>query len=158
MKGQESVYGILASYAYNVGDWNDGRAGTNYTLTCYWNNETDPKCNPQPWQIGHKRTAIKRASEKINFIESNDWWGKWADGANYVQGWDILGQALSNPDYADIGMYGATLYRHNEGAIFAFYDGHVEHLPKEKAFIDTDGNLENGDTDDATGMWYVLPP
>jgi prepilin-type processing-associated H-X9-DG protein len=167
-KGQVSRYKTLVGYGYNISDWNGGPAEQD--ITCYWDSEDGggvPQCDPQPWLIGHKRTAIPRASEKINFTEGNDWWASWENGANYVQGWDELGQAPpfhdDLPNYGDGsdmygGMWGATLYRHNEGCNLAFYDGHVECLPKEKVFIDTDGNLENNDTGDATGMWFVLPP
>jgi prepilin-type processing-associated H-X9-DG protein len=157
-----SRYGVLSSYAYNISDWNGGPAEQD--IQCYWDSEDGggvPQCTPQPWLIGHKRTAIPRASEKINFTEGNDWWASWENGANYVQGWDVLGQALSHskdlPNYAeDVTMWGATLYRHNEGCNLAFYDGHVEYMSKEKIFIDEDGDLTDADDEDATGMWFVL--
>jgi len=132
--GQVSVYDVLCSYAYNVTDWIA-------ELNDYWNGT----CT-SPWQIGHKRTAIPRASGKINFADSTDWWCIWW-GADYEDGWDIVGHG-SWEDYGNVGIYGPVLYRHSEGANFAFYDGHVEHLPKEEAYIN-----ENGQ--DATGMWYV---
>ncbi len=155
-KGQRSIYNFLVSYAYNVTDWNGGHPTHN--IACFWNSSTACTTPVVPtWQIGWKRTEIKHAAEKINFVESNDWWAKWRDGANYVQGWDIVGHGNWD-DYAAVGMYGSTLYRHNEGANFAFYDGHVDYLPKEKACIDVDGSLTDYDTQDATGMWYVLYP
>ncbi len=137
-----SIYDVLCSYAYNVTDWN-GEFG------CYW----PPVSCESPWQIGHKRTAIPRASEKINFTDSSDWWCTWW-GANYVKAWDLVGHG-SWYDYNEVGIWGPVLYRHSEGANFAFYDGHVEHLPKGKAFVDVDDDPSNGDTKDATGMWYV---
>jgi prepilin-type processing-associated H-X9-DG protein len=161
-KSQYSFYDFLGSYAYNVTDWNGGHPTHN--IECFWNAccSCCTSVGASTWQIGWKRTEVKYPSEKINFVESNDWWAKWSRGANYVKGWDILGQAPSHhselPDYAAFGMWGSTLYRHNEGANFAFYDGHVEYLPKEKAFVDTDGDLTDYDTQDATDMWYVLYP
>jgi prepilin-type processing-associated H-X9-DG protein len=37
--------------------------------------------------------------------------------------------------YKDAGCGGPTLYRHNEGANLAFYDGHAERMAKEKVWI-----------------------
>jgi len=155
----ESFYGILVSYAYNVSDWtNHPKTELNYN--CFW----DPvgSCTPgatTKWLIGHKRTAIKRASEKINFVDSCDWWGTCFNGANYEIAWDLAGQvpghSYTGPSYADYNIYGPVLYRHNEGANFAFYDGHVEWLPKDKAFIeDTTAPTNLPIKRDATGMWY----
>jgi len=139
-QGRDSIWGVLVSYAYNVTDWA-------YEINCFWNNTCE-----SPWLIGHKRTTIPRASEKINFVDSSDWWAVWP-GANYVKAWDIVGQG-NWEDYEAIAIWGPTLYRHNEGANFAFYDGHVQWMPKEKVFVDTDGNPTNYDEGDATGMWY----
>jgi len=146
-----SPYGVLVSYAYNVAEWYYPED----LIDCFW----QPCCactseqNPT-WQIGHKRTAIKRASEKINFVDSIDWWGTWQKGANYKIGWDILGQAPRDK-YAELKIWGPILYRHNEGANFAFYDGHVAHLSKEEAYIEKKGVSP---LQDATGMWHVSRP
>jgi len=49
--------------------------------------------NPSQWyplgttSIGFTAQSVKRASEKLAFTESTDWWVCWA-GANYVNGWD----------------------------------------------------------------------
>jgi prepilin-type processing-associated H-X9-DG protein len=141
---KESVWDVLVSYGYNVAEW----YYPDDVLNCYW--PGNAACS-SPWQIGHKRTAIPRASEKINFMDSCDWWATWNPGADYANAWDLLGQKPSHPDYADIGVYGPVIYRHNEGANFAFYDGHVEHLPKDKAYIETDDEPPR----DKTGMWFV---
>jgi prepilin-type processing-associated H-X9-DG protein len=156
-KNPEYGYGVLVSYAYNVADW-DGNPKLDLQFGCYWQTCCNCTSNDNPtWQIGHKRTAIKRASEKINFIDSCDWWGTWY-AADYEDAWDVCGQiparSITGPNYQDEGFFGPTLYRHNEGANFSFYDGHVEWLPKEKAFIDT-GNGTPPERD-ATGMWYVF--
>jgi prepilin-type processing-associated H-X9-DG protein len=139
-EGQVSTYSVLVSYAYNVTDWWWDE------LDCFWN--SPPSCQ-SPWQIGHKRTAIEQPSRKINFADSSDWWCIW-QAANYEDAWDIVGHG-NWEDYDYVGIYGPTLFRHNEGANFAFYDGHVEYLPKEKAYIET----EDYPPQDATGMWYV---
>jgi prepilin-type processing-associated H-X9-DG protein len=149
---EESQYGVLVSYAYNVAQWYYPKD----EIDCFWAKnccKCTTESNPT-WQIGHKRTAISRASEKINFVDSVDWWGTWQKGANYKIGWDVLGQAPRDK-YAELKIWGPILYRHNEGANFAFYDGHVEHLSKEEAYIEKKGALP---LQDATGMWYVSQP
>jgi len=148
-EGRASVYYVLVSYAYNITDFTDEMADVDY-WSC--------TAGPSMLQMAacHKRTAVKNASGKINFTESSDWWCVWW-AANYVKGWDIVGQG-NWEDYEAIAIWGPTLYRHNEGVNLAFYDGHVEWMPKGKVFIDTDGSLKNGDVMDATGMWYVEWP
>jgi len=59
---------------------------------------------------------------------------KWK-GADYINGWDKLRQKGSVQAYKDAGCGGPTLYRHNEGANLAFYDGHAERMAKEKVWI-----------------------
>jgi prepilin-type processing-associated H-X9-DG protein len=144
---QESQYYVLVSYAYNITDFGD-----EMTEVDYWN------CTAGPSQLhmaaNHKRTAIPRASEKVNFTDSSDWWCTWW-GANYVKGWDKVGHGTWE-DYEAVGIWGPVLYRHNEGANLVFYDGHVEWMTKGKVFVDTDGDpSDNTDEKDATGMWYV---
>jgi len=160
-KNQVSAYNFLVSYAYNVADWTNN-PNSRLRYTCFWSAccACTSSANPT-WLIGHKRTAVKNASEKINFVESCDWWGTCFNGANYEIAWDLAGQvpghSYTGPSYADYGIYGPVLYRHNEGANFAFYDGHVEWLPKGKAFIeDTTAPLNKPPQRDATGMWYVF--
>jgi prepilin-type N-terminal cleavage/methylation domain-containing protein/prepilin-type processing-associated H-X9-DG protein len=162
-----SEYNVLVSYGYNVTDWNGQHAGSDahLNLGCFWDTNPISCCqnaDVDHWQIGWKRTEITRPAEKINFIESNDWWAKWRGGANYKEGWDILGHAPSHsttpPGYNTINFYGSTLYRHNEGANLGFYDGHVQYLPKEKIYVDTDGSPDLPETEDDTKMWYVKYP
>jgi prepilin-type processing-associated H-X9-DG protein len=81
---------------------------------------------------GHKNTTVPTPASKLFFSESNDWWFWWK-GANYVRGWDVLGQDTIMP-YKDVGCDGPTLYRHSEGVNLAFYDGHVEYRKKEKVW------------------------
>ena len=160
--GDISQFGVLVSYAYNVSDWNGATNDSSRNFDCYWcgggnaNPDCAPtSCTPTPWMIGHKRTAISRASEKLVFTDSCDWWCTW-DGANYVDGWDKVGQG-NWEKYADVDVYGPVLYRHNEGANVCFYDGHVEHMAKQKVYIDK-GESEGDPPDrDGTGMWFVIP-
>ena len=154
-KGQPCSWGSLASYAYNVSDWQNN-PDPELSLMCFWIDGVGSccSCQPQPWLVGHKRTAIKLPSKEINFTDSSDWWCAWKEGANYRLAWDIVGHGNWD-DYSEVGVYGPVLYRHNEGANFAFYDGHVEWLPKEEAFIKDTGGSTPPERD-ATGMWYVL--
>jgi len=156
-EGRASAYYVLVSYAYNVSDW-AGNPNPGMDLNCFWQSvgECTSGLDPPTWQIGHKRTVVRNASKKINFTDSGDWWCACIsyNGANYEMAWDIVGHGNWD-DYSEVGVYGPVLYRHNEGANFAFYDGHVEWLPKEEAFIKDIGGSTPPERD-ATGMWYVL--
>ena len=105
--------------------------------------------------IAHKRTAVPRASEKLVFIDSCDWWCTW-DGANYEEGWDVVGGKGTWEDYNAAGVWGPVCYRHNEGAMVCFYDGHVEYMAKEKVYIDKGESAGDKPEQDGTGMWYAL--
>lgn len=117
---------VLLSYGYNFTDW-VGVAGGGWSV-------------PAGGYAGHRVEGIPRPAEKLAFVDSIDWWVDWR-GANYIDGWDKLGQA-SIYDYRAPGMnpqvYGPTIYRHNEGANIGFYDGHVEYMKKEEVFIEDD--------------------
>jgi len=117
---------VLISYGYNYTDWG-------------WNSE----------YAGHKTTELKRPSEKLAFVDSNDWWVDWP-AADYKLGWDVLGQATVE-DYKlnDPPFHGPTIYRHSEGANVGFYDGHVEYLKKQEVFVEDDYNANPK----RPGMW-----
>ncbi|MBN1359519.1 MAG: prepilin-type N-terminal cleavage/methylation domain-containing protein [Sedimentisphaerales bacterium] len=109
----DSQYDSWLSYGYNLTDWYfSDWFGIGYA--------------------GHKSTTVPTPASKLIFTESNDWW-LWWWGANYVDGWDVLGQDGITP-YKEVGCDGPTLYRHNEGVNLAFYDGHVEYRKKQKVF------------------------
>jgi prepilin-type N-terminal cleavage/methylation domain-containing protein/prepilin-type processing-associated H-X9-DG protein len=114
---KDRLYDSWISYGYNITDW-------------YY---TD-------WYLfgfaGHKTTTVPAPATKLFLTESNDWWLYWK-GANYIKGWDVLGQDTIMP-YKDVGCDGPTLYRHQEGVNIAFYDGHVEYMKKEKVWIQED--------------------
>jgi len=117
------------SYGYNLTDW-------------YFSNWF------QIDYAGHRNTTVPSPAGELIFTESNDWW-LWWWGANYEDGWDVLGQDTITP-YKQVGCDGPTLYRHSEGVNIAFYDGHAEYRKKEKVF--------SIDTWDAgtPGMWSVF--
>jgi len=103
---------------------------------------------------GNKATSIKRASDKLAFTESVDWWVTW-DGANYTKGWDKLGQAriedYRDPSRIDPLMWSVVIYRHNQGVNIVFYDGHVSYTKKQDVWIqkDWDANPKQ------PGMWVA---
>ncbi len=65
---------------------------------------------------------------------AHDWGSKWS-GANYIAGWDVLGQDGSVNEYKQVGCGGPTMYRHNHSANLAIYDGHVESWRKDKLWV-----------------------
>ena len=97
---------------------------------------------------GHRNTTVPSPAGELIFTESNDWW-LWWWGANYEDGWDVLGQDTITP-YKQVGCDGPTLYRHSEGVNMAFYDGHVAYMKKEKVF------LKDAWDAGAPGMWSVF--
>jgi prepilin-type N-terminal cleavage/methylation domain-containing protein/prepilin-type processing-associated H-X9-DG protein len=133
------------SYGYN---------GTDFIIE--FGDLTDPaKWVNKPNSIGHSAQSIKRASEKLAFTESVDWWVCWK-GADYKNGWDILHQAnlyeYKNsvpplPKRVD----GPVLYRHTEGTNVVFYDGHVSYMKKQEVFIEADYKASPQNP----GMWVA---
>jgi prepilin-type processing-associated H-X9-DG protein len=132
----EENRGTLTSYSYNFEDWypSDGRS---------WALASKD-------HAGHRLSHVTQPAEKLIFHDGHDWWSQWK-GANYFDGWDRLGQKGSVQDYKDAGCGGPTLYRHNEGANFAFYDGHSERLNKREVWIPEDYNA----TPKRPGMWVA---
>ncbi|MBI4661187.1 MAG: prepilin-type N-terminal cleavage/methylation domain-containing protein [Verrucomicrobia bacterium] len=112
--------GTLTSYSYNFEDWypSDGRS---------WALASKD-------HAGHKLSLIQEPAQKLIFHDGHDWWSQWK-GADYTKGWDRLRQKGSVQAYKDAGTGGPTLYRHNEGADLAFYDGHAERLRKQRVWI-----------------------
>lgn len=131
MIDEENGWNNYLSYGYNITDW--------YHPNSDWFAMK---------HTGHKDTFIKNPSGKMIWGESNDWWFWWS-GADYTIGWDILGHDTISP-YQNAGCAGPTMYRHNDGASFNFYDGHVEYMKKEKVWIE-----ENWDNK-WPGMWSVF--
>jgi prepilin-type processing-associated H-X9-DG protein len=102
----------------------------------------------------HKAQSIKNPSEKLAFTDTVDWWVSW-EGADYKNIWDVIGeitvweyQHLPAPNGP---IWTAVMYRHNEGANVAFYDGHVTWMRKQEVWNDKNyfGQPKN------PGMWAV---
>jgi prepilin-type N-terminal cleavage/methylation domain-containing protein/prepilin-type processing-associated H-X9-DG protein len=135
---------VSYSYAYNSTEFvKQYQSITDYA---YW--MTRPS-------IGHRSQSIRRASEKLCFTESVDWWVSW-DGADYRRVWDRLHQAsietykmgappLTGP------VHGPVFYRHSDGLNAAFYDGHVSYLKKKEAFVIKDYDLPSKQQN--PGIW-----
>lgn len=129
-KRPDRQYDSWLSYGYNVTDW--------YFAGNWFQIE----------YAGHTTTSVRAPATELFLTESNDWW-LWWKGANYVDGWDVLGQDTIMP-YKDVGCEGPTLYRHAEGANITFYDGHVEHMKKDKVWIQEAWDGGNA------GMWSTF--
>ena len=105
--------GVLTSYGYNITDWDN----TQFIFS----------------NAGYRADSINRPAEKLYFIDGIDWWVGWRY-ADYRRGWDAYGQ--QNIDfYKNIGVHGPTIYRHNEGAVIGFYDGHADWMKKELIYV-----------------------
>jgi prepilin-type N-terminal cleavage/methylation domain-containing protein/prepilin-type processing-associated H-X9-DG protein len=126
---EDTQYNNWISYGYNITDWYfSDWFGIGYA--------------------GHKNTTVPGPANELVFTESNDWWAWWW-GANYEDGWDVLGQDTIMP-YKEVGTDGPTLYRHSEGVNLAFYDGHTAYMKKEKVFIKEAWDAGN------PGMWSTF--
>jgi prepilin-type N-terminal cleavage/methylation domain-containing protein/prepilin-type processing-associated H-X9-DG protein len=128
--------GTLTSYSYNFEDWFPSSGGS-------WSRASSN-------HAGHRLSNIRQPSDSLIFHDGHDWWSHWR-GANYVNGWDRLGQKGSVQAYKDAGTGGPTLYRHNEGANIAFYDGHARRMKKENVWIAADYNSNPQNP----GMWVA---
>jgi prepilin-type N-terminal cleavage/methylation domain-containing protein/prepilin-type processing-associated H-X9-DG protein len=143
-RGVTGACGTLSSYGGNVTDFGK-------TKPHDWggiSNKTQDLALLATYYNGHKNAAkIKSPGKKLAFIDSVDWYSVW-HGADFRGGWDEHHQELpaGSPssrtllEYyqglmgtdCQLGLNGPTIYRHNEGANIAFYDGHADWQPKEK--------------------------
>jgi prepilin-type N-terminal cleavage/methylation domain-containing protein/prepilin-type processing-associated H-X9-DG protein len=135
---------VSLSYGYNLtefirsGDPTDPRGWVTYPTPA------------APCSIGHYASSVKRAPEKLAFVDSIDWWVAWWPGADYTIGWDVLHQATIAQYKGSVPRVdGPTIYRHSEGANVAFYDGHVSYMKKQEIFVQADHNA----TPKRPGMW-----
>lgn len=111
--------------------------------------------------VGHKTQSIKRAPEKLAFIDGIDWWVEWGNGSDYTQAWNLYGQASigtyrhdprSDPAPPNTDqIWGPVLYRHSEGANAVFYDGHVSYMKKQEVHVHEDYEA----SPKKPGMWVA---
>lgn len=135
-----SPTGTLTSYGYNIEDWFPSTGPGTKTWGGFG-------------YMGYKMSTIKHAAGKLHFAEAHDWWCRWG-GANYVKGWDVLGQQGSVDDYKAAGCGGPVLYRHNNAVNLTFYDGHVATMRKEQVWNEEEFEANPVNT---SGMWVVRP-
>jgi len=133
-----SSTGTLTSYGFNIEDWYPSVGSPSWDATMGMT------------VLAYKMSAVKQPARKLHFNEAHDWWSKWR-GANYIDGWDVLGQLGTVNDYKAAGCGGPTMYRHNESANLAFYDGHVECWHKTKLWIPEHATQKPYQT----GIWVV---
>ena len=130
--------GTLVSYGYNIEDFYPSIGSPSWDATMLMD------------VLGYKMTTIQQPATKMQFNEAQDWWSKWK-GADYIHGWDMLGQQGTVNQYKAVGCGGPTMYRHNESANLAFYDGHVETWHKSKVWIPEHATQKPYQT----GIWVV---
>jgi len=130
--------GTLVSYGFNIEDWYPSVGSPSWTAAM------------ELTMLSYKMSSVKQPAQKLHFNEAHDWWSKWR-GANYIDGWDVLGQLGTVNDYKAAGCGGPTMYRHNESANLAFYDGHVESWHKSKLWIPEHATQKPYQT----GIWVV---
>ena len=135
---QGTTTGTLVSYGYNIEDWYPSVGSPSWDATMLMN------------VLGYKVSTIQQPATKMQFGEAQDWWSKWK-GADYIHGWDVLGQDGTVNQYKQVGCGGPTMYRHNESANLAFYDGHVETWHKSKVWIPEHATQKPYQT----GIWVV---
>ena len=133
-----STSGTLTSYGLNIEDFYPSVGSPSWTATMAMD------------ILAFKMTNIQQPAQKMQFNEAHDWWSKWR-GANYIDGWDVLGQGGTVNQYKGVGCGGPTMYRHNEKCNLAFYDGHVENMHKTKVWIPEHAQQKPYQP----GMWVV---
>jgi len=133
-----STTGTLVSYGYNIEDWYPSVGSPSWDATLGMA------------VLGYKLSTIKHPAQKLQFNEAQDWWSKWR-GADYINGWDVLGQYGTVQQYKNAGCGGPTMYRHNQAANLAFYDGHVEAWHKTKLWVPEHATVKPYQP----GMWVV---
>ena len=145
LKNLPTDYQNVVSYGYNFTDW-----GPDAREQITWSGDV-----PSGTQVARiKLSQIKRAGEKLMFIDAGDLWAQKA-GADYKTLWDRLGTKLQS--YRDVGQWNPTFYRHNNGANIAFFDGHIEYRNKKDVFYYKSATSLWPDEDKNNDLWYIIP-
>ena len=129
--------------------------GTTYGYNCGW-----------PLDISVilklKMNKIGRPGTKIMFIDCNcyvvntdvDHYTQPDSGLNYKLHWDVLGDVWNPRGYADPPHDAIGSYRHSEGAVATFYDGHSEYRKKSEFWVlDENDSSDNGTM---AAMWKLI--
>ena len=103
-----------------------------------------------------KTTEVVRPSEKF-FMMDSEWFAVDYYGANYTLYWDVQG------DMMNASQWDVPAYRHNEGAIVAFYDGHTNYMTKQQIFKVNDDPIVQYNLNKPTWVpigdrMYIDPP
>jgi prepilin-type N-terminal cleavage/methylation domain-containing protein/prepilin-type processing-associated H-X9-DG protein len=103
-----------------------------------------------PHGLAHtlKVTQVVRPAEKIFFIDGQ-WFAVCRDGSDYERVWDKVGDQMSAVEW------NTTAYRHSEGANIAFYDSHVQWMPKQQIYPKPPGLEEQEKALNA--IWVPVP-
>ena len=89
-----------------------------------------------------RRVAVSEPASTFAMTDANDW-NVVESQANYNVIWDTTRELNG----LEGGHWGATMYRHNEGANFLHFDNHVAYFNKQEAFPQ--------DTEERHKQWYV---
>jgi len=111
------------------------------------NRSNHPSRNDDMFQEGrsmwaYHRSSIQEATLKIQMMDHNEW-NMGMPQADYRARWDLTGEVRPNN-----GGSANVAYRHNDGTNTLRFDGHVEHMSKEKAWPDN--------AQDRRDIWRVL--
>jgi prepilin-type N-terminal cleavage/methylation domain-containing protein/prepilin-type processing-associated H-X9-DG protein len=89
----------------------------------------------------YKHERIINPGRKLAFVDSAGWTVfDWS--GDYTRWWDLYPEVFGPPsDWHPIS------YRHSEGANIGFFDGHVEHMAKEKVFKFKPGTINIADVE-----------
>lgn len=146
-----SKSGVLTSYAYNM---------TDFFWTNAWGEQMDAVYIERgTWagqinsNYGHKMNTISLPGAKMAFIDGIDWWTNWY-GGDYGRGWDKNGQRSISfyKEKITPAVHGPVFYRHSQGAVVGFYDGHTKYMKKQDIFVKAD-RVAAYSNQNRPGMW-----
>ena len=89
-----------------------------------------------PDELAVRRMVVQSPSDKAQMMDANDWqtyacsrrWS-WQNRASYSF-WDTYGDV----DKYSAGAFALVMYRHQEGVVIGFFDGHAGYYTKEQAW------------------------
>lgn len=84
--------------------------------------------HPPPTVHASKLTQVKKPSEKFFFMDG-EWYAVWETAADYKQWWDKYG------DNMGAYQWDTPAFRHKEGAVIGYYDGHEKYRSKKEVYF-----------------------